>query len=380
MFYERQVQFDDKGGTSDMAKIKVSIKDSQIIVKSKLDKTEAVNEREIEVFQKKLIRGFMRPAVESERKVSYLAPMGLPLHKYLQKGLTKNDFFLVFMQIVEVVRKIEKNSFNINNLILNMKYVFVNEFTKELYFIYQPITTQATPTNLFSFIYDVIQRTNLKLDEGDNFLNELISFLRGMQAFSTEQIEQYITKVYPEVYKQIHRERDGQSNVLQNKQQPEANAGVNAGVGSEETTVLVDYTDDDEDGTGLLADYDDGSNETTALVADEDPETGLLVEEVKVRPYIVRIQDSEKVEVNKPVFRIGKEKSYVDYFVTNNSAVSRLHADIITKENNRFFISDNNSTNGTFINGRLIPEKTETEIFDGDELKLANERFEFHTV
>lgn len=368
-----------------MAKIKVSIKDSQVIVKSKLDKTEAINESEVEIFHKKLIRGFMRPTVEGERKLSYLAPLCLPLHKYLQKGLTKNDFFLVFQQILEVVKKIERHSFNINNLILNMKYIFVNENTKELYFIYQPIIGQPEPTNLFSFVYDVIRKTNLKLVEGDNFLNELITFLRGMQAFSVDEIEQYITRVYPEVYKQIHRTKAGQSNVLENKK-PEKEVPVqdnDATVPAEATTVLVGYTDDDEEeGTGLLEEGDDdGSEGTTVLVAEEEPETGLLAEEVKVsiRPYIVRIQDSEKVEVNKPVFRIGKEKSYVDYFVTNNSAVSRLHADIITKDD-RFFILDNNSTNGTYINGRLIPEKTQTEIFDGDELKLANERFEFHTV
>ncbi|MEE0929374.1 MAG: FHA domain-containing protein, partial [Acutalibacteraceae bacterium] len=79
--------------------------------------------------------------------------------------------------------------------------------------------------------------------------------------------------------------------------------------------------------------------------------------------------------INKPVFRIGKERSFVDYFV-NNVAVSRSHADIVTRGNSCFVV-DLNSKNRTFINNRVIPSNFETEIFDGDTLKLGNEEFIF---
>lgn len=46
-----------------MAKIKVYTKNNQLTVISKLEKTEVVNERDIQVFQTKLIRGLMRPVV-----------------------------------------------------------------------------------------------------------------------------------------------------------------------------------------------------------------------------------------------------------------------------------------------------------------------------
>ena len=94
-------------------------------------------------------------------------------------------------------------------------------------------------------------------------------------------------------------------------------------------------------------------------------------------PYLIRLSNYDRIDVNKPSFRIGKEKSYVDYFVMNNSAVSRIHADIITRDG-RYFIKDNNSTNRTFVNGSVIPFEQEVEIFDGDAIMLANEAFEFH--
>ena len=76
------------------------------------------------------------------------------------------------------------------------------------------------------------------------------------------------------------------------------------------------------------------------------------------------------------MFRLGKEKSYVDYFVNNNIAVSRSHADIITR-GNRSYIKDLNSKNHTYINDREVPVHYEVEINDGDRLKLGNEEFVF---
>ncbi|MDR1563994.1 MAG: FHA domain-containing protein [Oscillospiraceae bacterium] len=93
-------------------------------------------------------------------------------------------------------------------------------------------------------------------------------------------------------------------------------------------------------------------------------------------PTLMRMRTGEIISVDKPVFRIGKEKSYVDYFVTDNNAISRSHADILSRSG-KYFILDNNSTNKTYINGTVIPIMKEVEILDGTVLKLANEEFKF---
>ena len=77
--------------------------------------------------------------------------------------------------------------------------------------------------------------------------------------------------------------------------------------------------------------------------------------------------------------KIGKKIGYSDYIIQGNSAVSRIHADIIRKDDT-FYIRDKGSTNGTFIDGVRIPPQEEIELFDGDEIKLANECFEFHLI
>ena len=93
-------------------------------------------------------------------------------------------------------------------------------------------------------------------------------------------------------------------------------------------------------------------------------------------PYIIRQKNNEKIPINKPRFRIGKEKSYVDYFIGDNTAISRSHADIVTVDNT-YFIIDMNSTNHTFINGNMIQSGDQVQMNHGDILKLANEEFEF---
>ena len=84
----------------------------------------------------------------------------------------------------------------------------------------------------------------------------------------------------------------------------------------------------------------------------------------------------ETVEINKPVFRIGKERSYVDYFIADNSAISRSHADIVCR-NGRYYIVDRNSKNRTFVNEEPIPAGVEIEINSSTRLRLANEDFSF---
>ena len=66
----------------------------------------------------------------------------------------------------------------------------------------------------------------------------------------------------------------------------------------------------------------------------------------------------------------------MDYFVSDNTAVSRSHANIINKDND-FYIVDTNSTNHTYVNGSMIQSNVETKIEHGTKIRLANEDFEF---
>lgn len=350
-----------------MSKIRVSHKNNQIVVKTKLERTERLNQQELNIFSRRLIRGLMRPSVTGEKKITYTAPEGILLQKYLKRGINKNDLFLVFAQINEMVKKIEHYGFNMNNLVLDSQYVFVNERTREVNFIYQPIIGKSAGISIFHFLYDLIAGAVFQINEDMQCVNELSNCMNRMQFYSTMEVEKCILRIYPEIYKQVHRDNFGQSQKLTDKVAEDS---------GEEGTVRMDRYGWEEEETGLLINgREDDRNEGTILLNQECEETTVL--KPKKYAYLIRKSSGEKISISKPSFRIGKERNYVDYFIMDNSAISRIHADIITKENG-YYIRDNNSTNHTYINGNVIPDNQETEICDGNEIVLANESFEFH--
>lgn len=144
--------------------------------------------------------------------------------------------------------------------------------------------------------------------------------------------------------------------------------------------------DEDDLPTGLLDDEDDLP---TGLLDDEEPWSGTAISadgdkgttlhrEARTLPWLERCSNGERRRIDKPLFRIGKDKYHVDYFVDGNPAVSRNHACILSK-NGRYFIVDNNSLNHSFVDGMIVPIQKEYEIFDGCAVCLANEEFIFHT-
>lgn len=77
---------------------------------------------------------------------------------------------------------------------------------------------------------------------------------------------------------------------------------------------------------------------------------------------------------NFPFF-VGKLQRNVD-FCLEKDVVSRFHAKI-TIEADQYFITDLNSTNGTFVNQEAVPTYQKREIRFGDEIAFANIRYLF---
>lgn len=122
--------------------------------------------------------------------------------------------------------------------------------------------------------------------------------------------------------------------------------------------------------------------DTVLMGAADYGEDTVVISEVQaaavIKPYLFRISNNEKIFLEKPVFHIGKERSYVDYCISGNATISRSHADIIMKDG-QCYIVDNNSTNHTYVNGERIPSNTEVPLSQGTRVRLSNEEFEFRT-
>lgn len=107
-------------------------------------------------------------------------------------------------------------------------------------------------------------------------------------------------------------------------------------------------------------------------------ETTLLEDGASVpgsAPHLFRLKTQEKIYLTKPLFKIGKERNYADYTIRDNSAVSRSHLNVITRDG-EIFIVDTNSKNHTFLNNVMIASNVEIKVPHGARIRLANEEFE----
>lgn len=102
-----------------------------------------------------------------------------------------------------------------------------------------------------------------------------------------------------------------------------------------------------------------------------------VLEEEKRMPYIIRKRTGEKILINRNIFKLGKDASYVDYCIQNNPTVSRNHADIIRKSDG-FYLVDKGSLNHTFVNGKKLETNECRKLVSGCLMQLADEVFEFY--
>ena len=95
-------------------------------------------------------------------------------------------------------------------------------------------------------------------------------------------------------------------------------------------------------------------------------------------PYLIRKKTGEVIRLNKQTFIIGKMDNCCDYVITNNNAISRIHAVIKYRDNSDdYFIVDCNSTNHIYLNGRQIPAEQPMTLENGMHIHLALEEFIF---
>ncbi len=92
---------------------------------------------------------------------------------------------------------------------------------------------------------------------------------------------------------------------------------------------------------------------------------------------LTRTKNGERIAITRDQFKIGRERNRVDYCISDNTAVGRLHA-IIVNRGGSTFIVDQSSTNGTFVNSVRATPKQETPINNGDRVSFADEEFTFN--
>lgn len=84
-------------------------------------------------------------------------------------------------------------------------------------------------------------------------------------------------------------------------------------------------------------------------------------------------QPLDKIELEKYPCTIGSLDGSADIFIAS-PVVSKMHACIL-QDDDKFYVEDMNSTNGTYVNDERIAMNIKTRIADGDILRVASYNF-----
>lgn len=276
----------------------------------------------------------------------------IPLMDTFNQFVSRDDVLKKIKSIYAIMIELENKFLCEPDIILQKEYIFVEKNTGIIKVVPSPVVLDGS-NNVKNLVMDILNSANWKKNEKTDFVIELREALEknisydGMIGKLIQIMERPIE--YVPVDNLIPTPPSGI--IAKNISIPESNMQNMMPVNDSETQVLSQV----EDG------------QTTVLGVSN---------QLTVFPILVRIKTNERIVINKNEFLIGKEPSRVDYCIFDNSAVSRIHAKIISK-NGEFFVVDNHSTNHVYVNGMLVQPDLEVRLSHSSRVRLGDEDFEF---
>lgn len=107
------------------------------------------------------------------------------------------------------------------------------------------------------------------------------------------------------------------------------------------------------------------------------------VEPVKIHPgamartgqpvvLLLGMDGKPRVRIDRFPFRIGRVAKYCDHAIEGDSSISRQHLTISFRDG-RFLVRDEDSANGTFLDGARLPAGVDVALRDGGQLRVGNQ-------
>lgn len=376
-----------------MPKCKSKIKEHQMWVVVKLSFKEKFDERQIDILQRNCVNGLLKLKERKANAIELLGPTGISLAEWMKNPISKNDFFYVMAQITELIRLIPRSGLNLSNVIFDKKHIYINQNTRMLQFVYAPVSTKLYGENHIVPLLEEICSVKALKEEDMHYARRFKSFLQDAGKYDGAWIERYIQNEAPGVINALKKHTFYKNGFNANDEKTELlSANLRVNDESEESTILLqtamEVNADYEEATMPLqsvADENDCGEETTTLlqtsqqVREENAETAPLLQasmeiDFSTPAYLYRVKTGEKISIDKPIIRIGKEPKSCDYCVLDNGRVSRIHADII-KRGAEWYLCDLGAVNRTYLEGEVLLPSREYPLAAGQHIKLADEEF-----
>lgn len=290
-------------------------------------------------------------------KLGYDISGYISLREFLLAPINKATFITLIDNILNTVKGLQKAYYNRQYILFDINAVMIEPTTRRIGFVYVPITFYGTDTDLRSFLLAIAQNCFFTPHERNDYAQEYIRIVNDGINFSDFKLEEYIKKLSGD-----GANGEGEIKCLR------CGSVVPPGVSYCPSCGTSIYTLDNVTPDKV---YDPLKNTV------KQPKADANVADVAKKAYIRRVKTGEQIRITTDSFIVGKEPRSCEYCVSDNSTISRCHA-MIKHIGDNWFISDLNSTNNTYVNGTVIRPNTDTVLYNGTNIRLANEEFIFN--
>ena len=335
------------------------------------------------------------------------------LEAFLCEGVGKERQLGIFNDVLHFILGAEQYLLDSSMFVMNIKRLYIDRSTKEVRLIYLPVIRPKPKPKINERIMvlfrDILFATKYLPGEDNGYLAELINSMAGAAEFSPSEFFRTLKRLkkpgHPVKSDMDLKEPDSDNKVLDEYTgEDESELPYVYSESSEGNSLYSDNADSKKDSVfGHLKkiffskseeknsdenNYEDYYNnyKVPEMSVAEDMKNNYYCEEASIKDeqigelsYIIRRSSGEKIIIDREVFAIGKAASGNNYKITDNVAVSANHAKISIK-NGKFYVTDENSLNYTYVNGKKLAANKPEEIISGDTLCFADEEFTFYSA
>ena len=360
---------------------------------------------------------------EGQRTFVYQIGERMQMTEFLKKEINKKQMLTLLYNVLSALETFGMNMISLSYVAKDIQYIFVNPETLEVSFIVAAVDKEITDLNeVRDFVKAIIcDATYFEMDR-DNYVARLISFTNRRGTFSISDMKKYVDNLLLDMG--IHIEEEKKQEVKENKTaadkvsrvgvmqnqakmsqpvspmsngQPMPNRPMPMQMGPDGKPVAppvspmngaapmpekkpeaapVPPMPEKKPEAAPVPPMPEKKPEAAPVPPMPEQKTDAPKPQAPV-PYLLRTATNEKIYINKPEFAIGRSATKADYTVTDNSDVSRIHC-IIERKNGVSYIKDNQSTNGTYVNGKNIAGQENVFLTNNAKVSLGDEEFVYH--
>ncbi len=378
-------------------------------------KEQQISEREFYCVSTGQIEGLVRVELSKKSnsfKLMYDISGLISLREFLYNPMDRIAFCRLFSNILRNLKNLQNAYFNQRYLLLDLDAVMINPQTQAVSFIYVPITFYENVVDLKGFLLIITEKCSFVMGENTAFIGECRRILNSGINFSLFELEEFISGL------SNNTKTDSDETVCKKcGEKLSVNANFCSVCGQRTNEVCIQeeniYDPLNSVKQNAVSDYNHQGrshnvfNQTRdiwdfAINKNQSPErdnyyqkqfggnqggisnrtaetsviwSGGLTGGTVNYAELVNVRSGERITIQRDILTIGKDSSMNDFCIRNN-AVSRTHARI-RRVGGRWYISDLNSTNKTYLNGSEIYPNVDIELFSNTKITFANEVFIF---